>query len=143
MSFVELLSEKLEMEEGCELMPYHCPEVAGGGGGRLSIGIGRNLEDRGITKDEALFLLANDIAIVQDELAGALPFYSDAPECVRLVLCDMTFNLGLGKLLKFKNMLAALERGDLEQAAHELLDSLYCRQLPARAQRNAELLIRG
>ena len=143
MSFIEKLSEKLEQEEGCELFPYHCPDVEGGGGNKLSIGIGRNLEDRGITRDEAMFLLATDIQIVQEELRANLSFYDEAPEFVKLVLCDLCFNIGLTKLLKFKNMLAALEAGDMEQAAHELLDSLLCRQLPARTQRNAGILIRG
>ena len=143
MNFVEKLSEKLEREEGCELFPYRCPDVEGGGGNKLSIGIGRNLEERGITRDEALFLLATDIEVVQQELSANLSFYDDAPEFVKLVLCDLCFNIGITKLLKFENMLAALESGDMGQAAHELLDSLLCRQLPARTQRNAELLIQG
>jgi len=50
--FLDRLKEKLISEEGMELMPYHCPKVGEDAGGKLSIGVGRNLEERGITAQE-------------------------------------------------------------------------------------------
>ena len=48
------LIDLLIRHEGIKLKPYHCTS------GKLTIGIGRNLEDRGITKEEAIYLLNND-----------------------------------------------------------------------------------
>lgn len=137
MTFVEKLTERLIAEESLELMPYRCSE------GVLTIGVGRAIETRGITEDEARYLLANDIEIVQRELASAFSWYDDQEEIVQLVLCDMAFNLGLPKLKQFKLMLAAIESGDMEAAASELLDSNYARQVPNRAKRNADMLVGG
>tara|TARA_S200002703_G_scaffold154437_1_gene157200 strand:- start:36 stop:467 length:432 start_codon:yes stop_codon:yes gene_type:complete len=140
--FRERLAEKLEAEEGCELMPYHCPEVEGGGN-RLSIGVGRNLEERGITHEEAMVLLQTDIDITLQEIKSNFPWSEDLSDNRRLVLADMCFGLGITKLKKFKLMLAALEAGDYEEAARQLKDSLYARQLVNRSERNAALLLEG
>ena len=75
--------------------------------------------------------------------SSAFSWYDDQEEIVQLVLCDMAFNLGLPKLKQFKLMLAAIESGDMEAAASELLDSNYARQVPNRAKRNADMLWGG
>ena len=53
--FHKKLANQLIKHEGLRLTPYRCPA------GRLTIGIGRNLEDKGITEKEAVMLLKNDI----------------------------------------------------------------------------------
>jgi lysozyme len=76
------------------------------------------------------------------ELDRNIPFWKELSDNKQLVLCDMAFNLGVPKLMQFKKMLLSLhpDNRDDEEAASQLLDSNYARQLPARSQRNAELI---
>jgi len=101
--------------------------------GKLTIGVGRNLEDRGITKDEALMLLDNDIKDFTAKLAVALPWFNTAPDKVKLVLTDMGFNLGINGLLQFKNTLEHIRLGQYEQASVDMLQSLWAKQVGPRA----------
>lgn len=129
MSVKQLIKEN----EGLSLKPYYCTE------GKLTIGYGRNLEDRGITTEEAEYLLRNDLRECVADLEK-LTFWSKLNEARQAVLFDMRFQLGLGGLMGFKNMLAALEREDYEAAAVELMDSRYAQQTPNRAKRNRDIL---
>jgi lysozyme len=135
--FIEKLSERLEVEEGCELYPYQCTADV------LTIGIGRAIGTRGITKDEALYMLKTDIEIITNELNANFPWWKDMSENRRLALADLAFNLGMPKLKAFKRCLAHMEEGNYPESAIELLDSNYARQLPARSQRNADLIREG
>ena len=58
------LKDQLIKHEGLRKKVYTCPA------GKLTIGVGRNLEDRGITEEEALLMLDNDIAQVKGEASG-------------------------------------------------------------------------
>jgi lysozyme len=70
--------------------------------------------------------------------------YEDAwegfPSEVQEVLVNMLFNLGRPRLSKFKNFNAKLVEGDYAGAAPEGLDSLWARQVGARANRLMERL---
>jgi lysozyme len=59
------------------------------------------------------------------------------------VLLDMSFNLGIVGLLRFKNTLATIRRGDYSKAAAMMLDSLWARQVGKRAVRLAEMMRTG
>ena len=131
------LTEMLIRHEGVRSKPYRC--IAG----KLTIGVGRNLEDVGISEDEAIFLLKNDIARVGRELEGALSFWSNLSLDRQLVLLDMCFNLGLAGLLGFKRMLAAVESVNYEKAADEMLDSKWARQVGSRSTELAEMMRGG
>lgn len=100
--------------------------------GKKSIGVGRNLDDRGISRKEALFLLEEDVAICLKELE-VHPWYTRQPQGVREALINMCFNLGMPRLLTFKKMIAALDGGNLHQASLEALDSLWAKQVGQRA----------
>jgi lysozyme len=122
--------------EGCKLNPYKDTV------GVLTIGYGRNLEDKGITKAEALMMLRNDI---EDVKASLEPFswYKKQNPARKRTLVNMCFNLGLSGLLKFKRMIEALERDDYNQAAHEALDSKWAQQVGGRALEIAEVIRNG
>lgn len=124
------LIKQIKKHEGLRLKPYLDTATPP----RTTIGYGRNLDDQGITEEEAELLLQNDLARVSQELA-ALPAYQllgyDVPR--QMVLVDMCFNLGLTRLLGFKKFLAALERGDFQTAADEMVDSEWYRQVGNRA----------
>ena len=130
------IEEQLLLHEGLRLKPYKDTV------GKLTIGVGRNLDDKGISKDEALFLLANDIEAVINQLER-YEWYISTDPIRRKVLIDMAVNLGVGGLLKFRKMIAALERGDYEGAADQMLDSRWAEQVGYRAVRLAEMMRSG
>ena len=123
------LWEQLIQHEGLRLKPYHCSAK------KLTIGVGRNLDDVGITEEEAMVLLGNDISRVITELDQNIPAFSSLNEIRKRVLVDMGFNLGISRLMKFRRMLAALETGNWSQAAVEMMDSRWARQVGSRAER--------
>jgi len=127
MTYVRLdLEEWIAQQEGLRLFPYKCPAD------KLTIGYGRNLEQRGISADEARMMLKNDISLCQQELS-AFSWYSEQPDHIQDALINMCFNLGLPCLLKFKKMIAALEKKNYTQAAIEALDSRWASQVGSRA----------
>ena len=133
----ERLKAQLEHHEGMRPKPYRCSS------GRLTIGIGRNLDDVGISTTEAMFLLENDI---KKATKGARALFStfDALDDVRQrVLVDMCFNLGESRLAKFQNMRMAVDDGDFSQAADEMLNSRWAKQVKGRAPRLAEMMRTG
>ena len=131
------LEDQLIDHEGLELSLYKCT------GDKWTIGVGRNLDDRGITEDEARYLLKNDIAIVEEELLRAKPSVADLDAVRQRVLVDMGFNLGLPILLKFQNMWAAIEDEDWIDAAEQMLDSRWAKQVGRRAARLADAMRSG
>ena len=133
----EKLIDLIIYHEGLELKPYRCTA------GHLTIGIGRNLDDRGITEDEARFLCQNDVDIVEQELARKFPFIVGLDDVRTRVLLDMAFNLGVPRLSAFSNMWAALEEGDYKQAAVEMLDSRWARQVGRRATNLSQMMETG
>lgn len=129
--------QQLRLHEGERLKPYRCTA------GKLTIGVGRNLEDRGITAEESAYLLNNDIDREWKALTTNLPWVTGLNDVRQRVLLDMSFNLGIGGLLKFKNTLATIQRGDYERGASMMLDSLWARQVGSRAKRLAQMMRTG
>jgi lysozyme len=129
------LKEHIKEYEGFSSLAYECTA------GYTTIGYGRNIEQKGITKEEAEHLLINDIKQCYKELRGIINKFDELPEKAQLVLVDMTYNLGLSKLLNFENMLDAIDAHDWEKAAIELLDSRYASQVKRRARINASYFL--
>jgi lysozyme len=134
----ELLQEirdHIKEYEGFSQLAYECPA------GFLTISYGRNLETKGISKEEGEYLLQNDIEQCLKELRSIMNRFDDLPDKAQLVLVDMCYNLGLSKLLNFENMLDAIDAGNWEKASSELLDSRYAKQVKRRARINAAFLL--
>jgi len=128
------ISRWLEQDEGCRLRPYYCT------GGKLTIGIGRNLEDNGIGKAEAQFMLENDIVRIIKELDQMLPFWRELSPNRQAAIVNMAFNLGTFGLSKFKKTLALLEAGEFEKAGDEMLRSKWADQVGDRALRISQVI---
>lgn len=131
------LVEQLIDHEGERLFPY-VDTV-----GKTTVGVGRNLTDVGISKEESRILLANDIKKVVAGLDAALPWWDSLSEARQRVLADMAFNLGLKGLLGFKNTLALVQRGDYDEAADNMLLSKWATQVGRRATTLAGMMRRG
>ena len=134
----EQLRQDIIAEEGLELKPYVCTA------GKTSIGVGRNLEDRGISTATAMQMLDEDIDICLAELELHINNFNQHPVEVQETLIDLCFNMGISRLLRFKKTLSYIDEGlttgNYTKAAVELLNSNYAEQLPARAKRNHDRL---
>jgi lysozyme len=93
--------------------------------GKLTIGVGRNLTDRGLSDDEIMFLLTNDLMDCAADLHMAFDWFESLDEVRTDVMLELCFNMGLTTLLEFEKMLAAMARKDYKTAAKELLDSQW------------------
>lgn len=131
------LVERLIKHEGLRLRPYTCPA------GKLTIGVGRNLEDRGITEDEAMMMLQNDIIACRKECYSNFIWYGEMDELRQEVILEMCFNLGIARLKGFKKMLKACELKNYTLASQEMLTSLWARQVGNRAKTLAKIMEKG
>lgn len=111
--------------------------------GVSTIGFGRNLQHKGITREEALYLLDNDINYFYEELSKRLPLFKEQNEARQLVLLDMAFNLGIHNFLSFEKMLKAIQRRKYSEAADEMLASKWAKQVGSRAIVLAEYMRTG
>ena len=128
------LKEQLIRHEGLRLTVYDCPA------GYKTIGVGRNIEQKGITEEEAVYLLDNDIEYFTEQLEDNLIGFQELPEDKKAVLVNMAFNLGVNGLLKFKNMLAAITEERWEDASSEMLNSRWADQVGNRAIELSEIM---
>lgn len=133
----DALQKQLIRHEGLKLKPY-LDTV-----GKLTIGVGRNLADVGISPDEALDLLANDITRVKAGLDVALPWWRDLDAVRKRVLIDMAFNLGVEGLRAFRLALSFTRSGDFDEAATEMLASKWAGQVGQRAKTLAQMMHTG
>jgi lysozyme len=109
----------------------------------LTIGLGRNLSERGISTTEAFYLLDDDILYFSSKLNHFLNFFSQLDENRQIALIDMAFNLGIQGFLNFKEAILALECHDYERAAKCVLDSKWATQVHERATCIANIIKTG
>ncbi len=121
--------DQLRRDEGVRLKPYKDSV------GKITIGVGRNLDDVGITTDEADLLLHNDVNHAIAMLEQALPWAMNLDEPRLGAMINLCFNMGVGGLLQFKKALAAMESGDYSGAAAEFKNSVWATQVGSRAYR--------
>lgn len=128
---------RLIQHEGLCLKPYRCSR------GKLTIGVGRNLDDTGLSKSEALFLLTNDILKVYHDCQTNFNFFNQLTSTRQEVLVEMAFNLGLNGLKGFKKFLKALDKKDYLTASKEMLNSSWAKQVKGRAKTLSQLMKDG
>lgn len=136
------LIEQLRLHEGERERAYRDTE------GNLTIGIGRNLDAKGLSRDEREYLLANDIADARRELDRYLPWWRGLDPIRQRVLIDMMFNMGpggpqRGGLLSFVNTLSNIRQGRYAEAADMMLASKWAQQVGRRAVRLATMMRTG
>ena len=131
------IEQRLEKEEARKHFPYTDTK------GKLTIGIGRNLTDVGLTDDEIDYLLQNDLKRVGVALDTSLPWWRNLDPVRQKVLQDMCFNMGIDTLLEFKNTLSFMQAGDYNSAANGMLSSLWAKQVGLRADNLAVMMRTG
>ena len=158
------LRDQLILHEGLKLKPYKCPA------NKWTIGVGRNLEDvglskdeqlklfrtsnlnrkevidglliRGISEEEALFLLDNDIKKCVADVKR-FPWFEYLDPVRQKVIVDMRFNLGLAGLKKFRKMIGHLEVGAYSDAADEMKNSKWYWEVGNRSRRLVKMMATG
>lgn len=133
MNIREQVLQDLLVDEGLRLKPYKDTV------GKLTIGIGRNLDDRGITRDEAIYLCKNDIEACIEQ-AYTLDWFTAMPDNVKSAVVNMVFNLGLDGFLDFRKTIAYLKNRQFKEASEEMLNSKWARQVGMRAIRLSNLI---
>lgn len=129
------LKELLIRHEGLKLRPYKDKL------GYLTIGVGRCLDTNGISREEALILLDNDIANIYKRI---LQFYGgwfyQLSSVRQDVIISMIFNLGFSGFSRFVGMIDSLKQKDFNAAADEMLQSIWASQVGRRAQELAIMM---
>ena len=121
------LIEQLKRHEGIELKPYQDTV------GKWTIGVGRNLDDIGISEQEAEMLLLNDIKEAERQLITTMPWTQELDEVRFSALLNFVFNVGIGTASKFVNAMGLLKDGRYDIAADEFLQSKWAKQVGNRA----------
>ena len=125
----------LEIDEGLKLKPYKCTA------GKTTIGIGRNLDDVGISKELAYQMLDEDVAMAQKVCSRLFEEqWTKWSENRKLGWINLAFNLGYERLSKFKNTLRAARIEDWDAVESGLRDSLWYKQVGKRAERVVEMI---
>lgn len=142
------LVSRLKVEEGLRLQVYDDSTgayIRPGSRviGNPTIGVGTNVGvGAGITEAEAEYLLRNRLQTAAAD-AATLPGFNGLDDVRRLVLVDMTFNMGAPTVRKFTGMLTALQAHNYAAAAAQMLDSLWAKQVGRRAQALADIMRTG
>lgn len=129
-----LASRLIRRHEGVRHTPYKDSL------GKLTIGVGRNLSDRGLSVDEVNYLYASDYQLACSILDIWAEGWTKWPLGPRLALLSMAYNMGAPRLSSFVKMRTALQKQDFETAATEALDSKWAGQVGRRACETARLL---
>ena len=133
------LVKQLRRHEGVRTHAYKCSA------NMITVGVGRNIDENGglgLSNDEIDYLLENDIKRCKQELS-ALSWFLDLDSVRQDALVNLCFNLGMTRLLGFKNALAAMEAGDYLKAADEFYDSRWAKQVGSRADEVCEMIRTG
>jgi len=136
--FVQKCIGKLMIHEGFRGKVYRCSA------GILTVGYGRNLEDRGLSKEESLYLLENDTVDSIKQCEKHLgTVYTELDDVRKMVLVMMAFNMGIHGLLGFKKTLSFIRQKDFENASKEMLNSRWAAQVKGRAKELSEMMRTG
>ena len=111
--------------------------------GKITGGVGRNLSDRAFFEDEIDLMLKNDIKLVEKDLDANLPWWRTMTDARQRALVNLCFNLGISRLLLFKNSLALLKVGKYDEAAAAFMNSNWAKQVGKRANRVTAMIRNG
>ncbi|OYV98219.1 MAG: lysozyme [Deltaproteobacteria bacterium 37-65-8] len=138
---VNALCAQLSMDEGRKYKIY-VDTV-----GKRSLGVGRNLDDVGVSDDEIDLMLKNDVQRAVNLLNNNAPWWSQLTDARQQVMANMCFNMGWGDgtkgLSSFKNTLACIREGGYDRAADQMLLSVWAKQVGDRAARLANMMRKG
>jgi lysozyme len=131
MSYLDIVRAQLKVDEGVRVKPYRDTV------GKISIGVGRNLDDVGLSSAEVEMLLDNDIASAENTARTLFPTFDSLSDARKAVLVNLAFNMGQARLSGFIKLRKAVEAGNFDAAAREMENSGWYSQVGKRAVRLA------
>ena len=124
------LIERIGVNEGFRSKPYQCSE------GVWTIGHGLTWR----TEEESLHILSGRISQLHLKLLDDLAWYKNMPPEVQGVIIEMCYQMGFAGFCKFKKAISNMKDKNWKGAADEMLDSLWAKQTPSRANRLADIV---
>lgn len=134
---METTREMLRRHEGIRQKPYRCTE------GKLTVGIGHNLEAKGVSMPVIELMFDEDYAEAEAGAKTLVKNWDNLSERRRGVLINMTFQMGLDRMRKWKNTLFFIEQEDWKKAAYNMTISLWAKQTPVRANELIKIMEEG
>ena len=126
------LLDDIKQHEGFKPRVYKCTE------GYDTIGYGFAVKDLVIDEDIADLILMRKLDTLQQRIASVFGWFFNSPQEIKDVVINMCYQLGLSGFSKFKKTIYLLETEQYEDASIEMLDSLWAKQTPRRAQELSE-----
>ena len=105
-----------------------------------TIGYGFAIKDLVLEEDLCDEILLRKLRILGRSVMGKFPFFDSLPSDCKSVLMEMCYQLGVTGVSKFKKALKAMDDGDWEKAADEMLDSKWAKQTPGRAKEMSDII---
>ena len=136
---IDKLREQLKIDEGVEHEIYKdslglktcgIGHLCLDGEPEFSMEVGEEITDERVNE-----LFEKDVEIMLNECRVLYPKFDELPEEAQQIISNMMFNMGRPRLSKFKNMNSAIERGDWNEAANQMMDSKWYVQVTNRADR--------
>lgn len=139
MTYRALAEAMIRRHEGVRSKAYLCTA------GKVSVGVGRNLDDKGLHPSEIELLLSNDLDDAEHDAKAWLgePTWNELQDPRKAVVIDMAFNLGASRLSGFQKLRMAIVGGDWARAAAEMRQSRWAGQVGARATELAAIMETG
>jgi lysozyme len=132
MSYRDIAKAQIKVDEGVRFKVYRDSL------GIETVGVGRNIRDKGLSMQEVDFLLDNDLSDAERDARAIFPTFDKLSDIRKAVLLNMSFNMGRERLSKFKKLRAAVQDEDWAEAARQMLLSTWASQVGARATRLAQ-----
>jgi|TARA_R100000734_G_C3313340_1_gene104613 GH24 family phage-related lysozyme (muramidase) len=136
---IEQLRDTLKIDEGCVNSVYldHL--------NLKTVGIGHLLTEwdeeydkpvgTPVSEERVNELFDKDVQVTIEECEQLFGNFQDLPEEVQQILANMMFNLGRPRLSKFRRLCKAVAERDWQEAAVQMEDSKWHKQVPNRANR--------
>ena len=141
---MEKLRQQLVKSEGIVYSTYHdilglktcgighlCRE----GEPEFDMPIGTEISEERVTE-----LFEQDIQTCINDCKKIYDDWDSMPETVKIVCCDMMYNLGYPRYSKFSKTISYIRDGKWLKASEEMLDSKWSRQLPNRSKHLSEMM---
>jgi len=128
------LLEQIKDHEGFKSTVYQCTE------GYDTIGYGFAIKDLELTEEIAEDILIGKLSKLRLRLCKTFDWFLDTPEVVQEVIMNMCYQMGLSGFSQFKKTIYYFETEQYEEAADEMLDSLWHKQTPARSQELSDVI---
>lgn len=132
------LMRMLIRDEGWRNRMYTCPA------GKLTIGVGFNLEANAMCDAAIGAQMRHDIAKAQTQAAGVIgEVWAEMDEVRRDVVTSMVFQMGAGGFAKFTDTIGLIQQKKWAEAADAMLQSKWAKQTKKRAERLSQMMRTG